>query len=69
MLGSARVGYSISEGYTNLSPPIIGQELVQQVGLALPLVSFTELSTSTGLGFSFAVTDSLSARGTRLHFP
>jgi Tol biopolymer transport system component len=63
MLGTVGLGYSLSEGYTNLSPTDHREELRQQIGLSFPLISSTELSTTTALIVTAAVNDTLSAAG------
>ncbi len=58
------MGYTLSEGYSNLSTTDHRQELVQTAGLSIPLVSSTVLSATTALSLSLSATDALSAKGT-----
>jgi len=62
-LGTTGLGYTLSEGYTNLSPSDHREELRQQISLSFPLVSTLMLSTSTSLTLSTAIDDTLSAAG------
>ncbi len=62
-LGTVGLGYSVSEGYTNLSPTDHKQELRQQVGLSIPLISSTKLNSATGLSIITSISDSLIAEG------
>ena len=62
MLGNLGASYFLSEGYADYSPSDHRQELVQQAGLSIPIVSSTELATTTALSLDLSVTDSLSAR-------
>ena len=63
ILGTTGLAYTLSEGYTNLSPTDHREELRQQVSLSFPLVASTELSTTTALTLTTAVNDTLSAAG------
>jgi hypothetical protein len=65
MFGSIGAGYSLSEGYTNLSATDHRQALVQQLGVSIPLLASVERSTTTALSLSLSATDSLTARGTQ----
>lgn len=59
-IGTVGVGYSLSEGYTDLSPTDHREELSQQLGLSIPLVASQLLSTATSLTLSASVADLLS---------
>ena len=62
-VGTVGLGYSLSEGYTNLSPSDHRQELNQQVSFSFPLVSSTVLSSATALSVFTSVNDSLQVEG------
>ena len=64
-LGSIGASYSLSEGYGGFSPADYRQELVQQAGLSIPVVSSTELLTTTTLSLQISATDSLSVQSPR----
>ncbi len=61
--GTVGMGYSLSEGYTNLSATDHEQELDQQVSLSFPLVSSTKLGNATALSLFTSATDTLRAEG------
>ncbi len=60
-MGTTGLAYTLSEGYTNLSPTDHREELRQRVSLSFPLIASTELSTTTALTITTAVNDTLSA--------
>ena len=60
-VGTVGMGYSLSEGYTNLSATDHEQELDQQVSLSFPLVSSTKLGNATALSLFTSATDTLRA--------
>jgi len=62
-LGTVGLGYTLSEGYTNLSPTDHKQELRQQVALSIPLISSTKINSATGLSVFTSIGDSLIAEG------
>ncbi len=62
-LGTSEVGYALSEGYTILSPTDYLEELVQQAGASIPIVSSSLFDASTSLSLLAGVTDSLSQTG------
>lgn len=62
-LGTVGLGYTLSEGYTNLSATDHEQELRQQLGLTVPLISSTLLSETSTLSLVTSVSDSLIAEG------
>ncbi len=64
--GTVGLGYSLSEGYTNLSPTDHDQELDQQVQLSFPLISSTRLNTATALSVFTAASDTLRAEGSQV---
>jgi hypothetical protein len=57
------LGYSLSEGYTNVSPTDHRQELDQQVSSSFPLISSTKLNAATALSLLTSVNDALIAEG------
>jgi hypothetical protein len=64
--GTVGLGYSLSEGYTNLSQTDHKQELDQQVSASFPLISSTMLTAATALSLAFSVNDTLVAEGTNV---
>ena len=62
-VGTVGLGYSLSEGYTTLSPSDHRQELNQQVSVSFPLIASTILSSTSALSLFTSVNDSLQGEG------